>query len=309
MRKMIMPKFRDELRYLGWVIIVIMESDRDLPVLVCFVDDLLFLSKIEAAASKLGYKIVYLGRADLVASPGYAAKNRQLAEHLHGQGAELIEKISIWRPALIIFDLGNLSVPWREWLPLIKSAPATRRYPVICYASHVDTESIRLAVSSGADHVFARSNFSDHVLEIIQKQARIPDYQAIESACSEQLSPTAIHGLELFNQGLFFEAHEVLEEAWNTDQTLGRELYRAVLQIAVAYLQIERGNYDGAVKMFLRVRQWIEPLPVRCRGIEVAEMKVDAQRVYDALLALGRERISEFDRTLFRPVTYHIGKL
>jgi hypothetical protein len=48
------------------------------------------------------------------------------------------------------------------------------------------------------------------------------------------------------------------------------EVYRAVLQVAVAYFQIERGNYNGAAKMFLRLRQWIDPLPDYCRGIDIA---------------------------------------
>lgn len=122
--------------------------------------------------------------------------------------------------------------------------------------------------------------------------------------CSLPLPPAARHGLELFNRGEYFEAHETLEEAWNEDETPGRELYRAILQVAVAYLQIERGNYNGAVKMFLRMRQWFAPLPDRCRGVDIERLRSDAQRVYEALVALGRERIGEFDRSLLRPVEY-----
>jgi hypothetical protein len=74
----------------------------------------------------------------------------------------------------------------------------------------------------------------------------------------------------------------------------------------VAYLQIERGNYNGALKMFLRVRQWIDPLPERCRGVEVARLRADAKAAYEHLQALGRERVSEFDRGLFHPVLYWV---
>jgi len=99
---------------------------------------------------------------------------------------------------------------------------------------------------------------------------------ALSEACSEQLSQRAIQGIELFNRGEYFEAHEVLEEAWREDHGLTRELYRAMLQVAVAYLQIERGNYRGSMKMFIRLRKWIEPLPEVCRGVDVAQLRMIA---------------------------------
>jgi hypothetical protein len=88
------------------------------------------------------------------------------------------------------------------------------------------------------------------------------------------------------------------------DTSPGRELYRAILQVAVAYLQIERGNYAGAMKMFLRLRQWIDPLPETCRGVNVAQLRADAWRARETLIALGKDRIGEFDRELFKPVIY-----
>jgi len=110
--------------------------------------------------------------------------------------------------------------------------------------------------------------------------------------------------LQEFNHGKYFEAHEFLEDAWNEDSSPGRELYRAILQVAVAYLQIERRNYNGAIKMFLRVRQWIDPLPGQCRGVDIDQLRSDAERVRQALLALGPERIGEFNHNLFHPVQY-----
>ena len=75
----------------------------------------------------------------------------------------------------------------------------------------------------------------------------------------------------------------------------------------MAYLQIERGNYNGALKMFLRVRQWIDPLPDRCRGVDVAQLRADAKHVHESLLALGHERIGGFDRRLFKRVVYEVS--
>lgn len=286
---------------------MLQEENRKL--LVCLIDDLIFASRVEGTAEKLGYSITWAGNAHLLdpCLSGSVATQRQPAEHLLGAGASLIDKISSIRPALIIFDLGNGAIPWRDWLPLLKSAPATRRYPVICYGSHVDTDAIQAAQRRGADAVVARSRFIRDLPELIQQYARLPDDDALAFSCSEKLSPLALNGLALFNRGEYFEAHEFLEAAWNEDQTAGRELYRAILQVAVAYLQIERGNYNGAVKMFWRLRQWIEPLPDFCRGVDIARLREDARRVYDELISLGKEGIGQLDRTLLRIVSYSAG--
>ncbi len=113
-----------------------------------------------------------------------------------------------------------------------------------------------------------------------------------------------LQGLRQFNAHEFFECHETLETVWRRETGPVRELYRAILQIGVAYYQIERGNYWGAYKMFLRTLQWFEPLPDRCQGIDVARLRADADAARAHLEALGPERIAEFDRALIRPVVY-----
>ena len=165
-------------------------------------------------------------------------------------------------------------------------------------------ENLKAARSAGADLALARSAFAKDLPAILQQMSRVPDTAAIASACQASLSSLARRGLEEFNRGEYFEAHESLEEAWNQDSGAGRELYRAILQVAVAYLQIERKNYRGAMKMLLRVRQWIEPLPDRCRGVDVAALRADVERVHAELLKTGMQSIQDFDRRLMKPVNF-----
>ena len=95
-----------------------------------------------------------------------------------------------------------------------------------------------------------------------------------------------------------------MEEAWNQDDSVGRELFRGILQVAVAYLQIERGNYRGAMKMFLRLRQWLDPLPDTCRGVDIAALRKDAYQVQAELLKIGLHSMQSFDRSLLKPVIF-----
>lgn len=274
------------------------------PLIIGFISDLMFAVRIEDVARHLNFEVKWIERAEQVAPPDPLAPTRQLAEHLIGPGAVLLDQLTFLKPALLIFDLGNQEIPWRAWIALIKSVPATRRIPVLCYGSHVDGDTLKAAQGAGADKVLARSRFVSDLPELIQKYARIPDYLALEEVCHLPLSNFALKGLELFNHGEYFEAHEYLESAWNEDETVGKELYRAILQVAVAYLQIERGNYNGAMKMFLRMRQWIDPLPDVCRGVNIAQLRADAYKAREVMVTLGRERIREFDRRLLRPVIY-----
>lgn len=128
------------------------------------------------------------------------------------------------------------------------------------------------------------------------------------SDCTGALHPRAREGLRLFDEGEYFEAHEALEDAWNAEDDDAKRLYRGILQVAVTYLHITRGNYNGAVKVHARSRKWLAGLPAVCKGVGVEELRRDAEKVIEAIQNLGPERIGEFDPALLKPVKWEEGK-
>ena len=124
------------------------------------------------------------------------------------------------------------------------------------------------------------------------------------SDCAGSIHPAAIKGMGLFNAGEFWLAHEALEEAWKEEKGAVRELYRAVLQVGVVYLHIERGNYNGAVKVYGKVQKWIQPWPDVCRGIEIGQLRRDLEIVITEVRRLGPDRLAGFDRSLFKAVRW-----
>ena len=124
------------------------------------------------------------------------------------------------------------------------------------------------------------------------------------SDCAGDIHPAAIKGMELFNAGEYWLAHEHLETAWKEESGAVRELYRAVLQVAVVYLHITRVNYKGAVKVYGRVQKWITPWPRVCRGIEIGRLRQDLEVVIAEVRRLGPDRLADFDRSLFKPVRW-----
>ena len=125
------------------------------------------------------------------------------------------------------------------------------------------------------------------------------------STCSRQIHPRAYDGILFFNRCEFFEAHEALEEAWKEDETEARDLYRGILQIAVTYVYITRGNYSGATKVYQRSQKWLAKWPDMCQGVNIKQLLEDAQLVMEEIERLGAERIAEFDVSLFRPILYN----
>ena len=133
-----------------------------------------------------------------------------------------------------------------------------------------------------------------------------PPIEELQKACLGSLPEEVIEGLRLFNAGKYFEAHEHLETAWRNEPGLIRELYRGILQAGIAYYHIERGNFDGATKLFASCLNWLNPYPDQCRGIQVGKLKQDVRIVQLSLQRLGREHISGFDARMFKPVNFHI---
>jgi len=272
--------------------------------IIAFVSDLYFSSRIEIVTRELGFSLRLYGSIKEIFISKEKEWVKQYAEHLVGQGADLLNIITKSQPVLIMFDLNNRNIPWEKWIALIKSAPATRRIPVIGYGSHMEVEKFKHAKSAGADLVLARSKFVSDLPQVLRKYALIKDVEALETSCRMSLAEDALKGIQEFNKGEFYKAHEYLERAWMEDSSEGRELYRAILQIAVAYLQIQRGNFRGTMKMFLRARQWIDPLPDTCRGVNVSKLRHDAYEVHKVISDLGIEGLSEFDSSLLKPIEY-----
>ncbi|MCS6910281.1 MAG: DUF309 domain-containing protein [Anaerolineales bacterium] len=273
------------------------------PLILGLVSDLFFAAPIENVTKALGYRLRVIERGEEI-EPVDAPLIRQTAEPTIGRGAGFIARVVEWQPALVLVELSSDKIPWPEWIAALKSSPATRRIPVIAFGPHADLALRARAEDVGCDVILAKSALLRDLPGLIQRHARQVDFVALERDCALPLSALALEGIALFNKQDFFEAHEVLERAWNEETGPARELYRGLLQVAVAYLQIERGNYTGALKMFLRLRQWLDPLPDVCRGIHVAQLRRDALAARAALEALGPERIAEFDRAYFKPVPF-----
>ena len=232
-----------------------MHEPKQTQLIVGFVSDLMFSTKIANVAQHLGFQMEWVETAVSAAlgagiSVSPAAQNlsrTQPGEALHGREGVLFEKITAWQPALLLFDLTNDQIPWQRWIAVLKSSPATRRLPILCFAPHKNGTDIEAARAAGADKVVARSKFVRDMPDLLQSYARVVDTAVLAQSCQSPLPDLALIGIRLFNQGEYYKCHDALEEAWRQETSPIRELYRSILQVGIAYFQIERGNYRGGM--------------------------------------------------------------
>ena len=119
---------------------------------------------------------------------------------------------------------------------------------------------------------------------------------------ADPLHPEARKGIDLFNLGEFYEAHDPLEVAWMNTSSPERDLYQGILQIGLAYFQISRGNYRGALKMFIRGQRNLEPLGEELLGVDITKLRSDAKIVEETVRHLGPSHLHELDTRLIKPV-------
>lgn len=203
--------------------------------------------------------------------------------------------------ALILVD-GD-QPDWRFWTTTPKTSPATRRIPILVITSASDVRDI--ALIAGADLSLTPAELVEQLPELVTSYARVLDpatAELLECECQEALPPLAVQAVAKFNAGEYYPQHDLFEEQWMNTTTPVRDLYRAVLQVGIAYFQITRGNHRGALKMLLRSVQWFALLPDVCQGIDIQQLREDSFRVRAELERMNPADIATFDRSLLKPI-------
>ncbi len=115
-----------------------------------------------------------------------------------------------------------------------------------------------------------------------------------------------MRGIEEFNQGRFFDAHETWEEAWHVETGPQRDLLRGLIHVAAGYHHlVRRRNFRGAFIKLGSGARLLDRFGRLCRGIDVDSIRRGARLNRDLVFTLGRERLADFDAglvPLIRPV-------
>lgn len=90
--------------------------------------------------------------------------------------------------------------------------------------------------------------------------------------------------IDLFNNGQFFESHEVLEGAWLENSS---DFYQGLIIYAAAYVKRDWGNPRGVVRNFNKALNYLRPYRPAYLGLDVTALVTHAETCLAALAAEG----------------------
>jgi uncharacterized protein len=102
-------------------------------------------------------------------------------------------------------------------------------------------------------------------------------------------------GVEMYNQGLYYECHEVLEDTWRAETDEVRYLYQGILQIGVAFHHLGNENWRGAVGLLNGGIEKVSRYRPVCMGVDTDKLVREAQVCLNTLNELGKDKVREFD--------------
>jgi hypothetical protein len=96
-----------------------------------------------------------------------------------------------------------------------------------------------------------------------------------EPALSPEERAQFDEGVRLFNAGFYFECHDVLEEMWSGVRGESRDFFQGLIQVAVAFYHVGRGNDAGARSMLDRALGRFVGYPDRYFGFELGAHRAE----------------------------------
>jgi hypothetical protein len=110
--------------------------------------------------------------------------------------------------------------------------------------------------------------------------------------------PVLAQAVREFNDGLFFQSHETLEDVWIVSPWPVRDFFQGIIQVAAAFVHLKRNEYPGTHHLLAEAMLKLEGFAPRYLGVNVQRLLADARRAREEVLALGEERLHLFDRGL-----------
>jgi uncharacterized protein len=88
----------------------------------------------------------------------------------------------------------------------------------------------------------------------------------------ERSSPAYLRGIESFNRGAYFDAHDCWEECWIVAGRPAHGFFKGLIQAAVAMHHLRKNNLAGAQKLLLQCRDCLGPCRPSRLGLDVDDL-------------------------------------
>jgi len=127
------------------------------------------------------------------------------------------------------------------------------------------------------------------------KEARPRNLPLFTDEEVEERRPVLLAGVQQYNSGYFFEAHETWEELWLQSPWPFRQFLQGLIQLAAAFVHLMRHEYPGVIRLLDEALAKIEDGSMTM-GVDAQRLAREVRAVRDELAALGPERLEEWDK-------------
>lgn len=131
--------------------------------------------------------------------------------------------------------------------------------------------------------------------EYLQAEYLQAEYLQAEYLQAEYLHAEYLQGIEDFNSGRYFDAHEVWEEIWLRSPGETKLFYQMLIQAAVGLHHYERGNARGARGMYANVIEKLGRLPAIFMSLDLVDFARQFKLALSELIDNNNEGAPEDD--------------
>jgi hypothetical protein len=108
-------------------------------------------------------------------------------------------------------------------------------------------------------------------------------------------------GIALFNQGHYYDCHDVLEALWMEADSVDKPFYQGILQIAVGLYHLGNHNWQGASILLGEGVNRLRPFEPAYRGIAVARLVDCGWAWLMALQQAGTNQVANLAQSIPSP--------
>ena len=87
-----------------------------------------------------------------------------------------------------------------------------------------------------------------------------------------QITESLHKGQTLFNEGKFFEAHEIWEETWIDTEGDERHLLQGLIQVAAGFYKLQVGMPTGTCKLLAKGAGHLRAIPTDMYGVDLPSL-------------------------------------
>ncbi len=110
-------------------------------------------------------------------------------------------------------------------------------------------------------------------------------------------------GIECFNSGYFFEAHDTFEEIWMDERGEGVHFYQGLVQLATGFYHLRMDNLKGAESQLNKGLTKLKKYKPQYQNLELTELSNQVSVCIDSI------QNNQSDKNLFARIESKIPKM